>query len=317
MTDNIRIDSHGRDSNWSDTLIERPCSKAQLPASLKAQEIIGQTSQSTRKTPTSKGELVPYNIAIKNAAQTGNICRMERIYANIISNGLLPDIFTYTPMIRAYAKAKRRERVEDVWNKMSPIINGNKDSAQNLIPLKCSLFAFARFGDIKNVRAIMQQVTKIIERPDHEILAYLLMAYSMAGNPDEVRAVMQKMKASNISVNEKDYVDLIVAYGKQGKIEEAEKALKEFLSSGLPVTDVCFNELAEAYLKNQNVTGILKVISMMKQLGIPRTDRVYNTVIRYYVRINDPNGAKAAYQALLADGVKPSNWTYSHLSEVT
>lgn len=218
-------------------------------------------------------------------------------------------------MIKAYAKAKQRDRVVDVWNKMVPMLNRNGDSPHNLIPLKCGLFAFARFGDIKNVIAIMDQVTKIIDRPDHEILAYLLMTYSMAGKPEEVRRIMTSMKEAKIPLTEKDYVDLIIAYGKQGKIAYAEQAFSEFLSTGLRVTDICFNELAEAYLRELNLDSILNIIDRMKQMGIPRTDRVYNTVIRYYIRVKDPQGANAAYKALIKDNVTPSSYTYAHLSE--
>lgn len=65
-------------------------------AAQKAQEIIGKTPYSAKNRPLSKGELVPFNIAIKDAAHSGNIDRMERIYANIISNGLAP-IFLRIP----------------------------------------------------------------------------------------------------------------------------------------------------------------------------------------------------------------------------
>ncbi|EFJ07723.1 hypothetical protein SELMODRAFT_448320 [Selaginella moellendorffii] len=189
----------------------------------------------------------------------------EDVFRKLQAAKLDPDVFSYTALVNAYAKARRAE---------------------------C---AHAAFDDM-----IAAGI-----RPTQVAYNALINAYAKCKDPEGARAVLKQMKQNGCTPTVESYTSLISAYVSVNLMAKAEQTVLRMKEADLQPNLQTFCILMTGYANGNKLDNMMRSFETMKLAGLEPNRHVYTVLVNAYGSNDDFDSAIIWYKQMLGTGCKP------------
>lgn len=239
-----------------------------------------------------ESNVIHYNIMIRILGRARKWWYVERLWDEMIANGVVPINSTYGTLIDVYSKGGRREVALAWLGKM------NKQGME---------------ADEVTMGIIVQMYKKGGEFRKAEIF---FKKWSSGGFSKDSMITENNVHTdgmSNLHLSSHTYNTLIDTYGKAGRIEEASDMLNQMLKAAIVPTTVTLNTLIHIYGNNGKLEELDALMKKMVELRCVPDTRTYNILISIYTKLDDIYKADSYFKKMKKARLEPDVVSYRTL----
>jgi len=145
------------------------------------------TMKELRATPGLKPDGIVYNTVLEGCAQAGLVVEGERLFKEMLSEGVAPTNYTLTVMVRLMGQSRRAEKaaelVEDITRKYRFRANSHV--------LNALIQACLSSRDLPRAASVFEQMAKDRQLPDYRTRSTLVRGFLSAGQPNQAVKVIR------------------------------------------------------------------------------------------------------------------------------
>lgn len=183
----------------------------------------------------------------------------------------LPDVYTYSTLLKACVEASRFELVDSLYQEMSDRMITPNTVTQNTV----------------------------------------LGGYGKAGKFDEMERVLSGMLENDTCKPDVWTMNIILSlFGNRGEIDLMEKWYEKFRGIGIEPETRTFNILIGAYGKKHMYDKMTAVMEYMRKLAFPWTTSTYNNVIEAFADVGDAKNMEYAFSQMRGEAMKADTKTF-------
>lgn len=265
-------------------------------------------------------------------------------FGNIVikSSVLIPDVSTYTTMIRGFCKVGKVEDAEKLFDEMrceknmmtyNVIIdglckNGLVERAQRIIDTMvgdeaCSpdviayttlIDGYCKKGEIGNaLKCFNGMVIKGNCEPN--VLTYnaLINGLCLNGQVDEAKRMMNRMRLAGLRDNVVTHTSLLKGYCIAGRSDEAIKHFKEMVSLGMSLDGKAYAVIANEFCKMGRPDEAVGILKEMRFRNIIPSLSSFNAILRSHIRLQELDKALHLLKVMPQWGCRLNFVSYSEV----
>lgn len=272
-----------------------------------------------------KGIVTPndvfFNTMIDVCVRSNNMSRVWDIIEKMKNNGIKPDNFTYSTIIKGLNKNSNMSNSEVCLDSTSELElaltlfeNVKKFSKPDEILYNCIMDACLRFDKIDKMLELYDEMLNKKIRPSSITCGIIIKAYGMKGYLSRALAVYENMKMEKIPISSITYGCLINACITNENLSKAFELYEEIAYFKIEMNIVLYTTMIKAYSKKKDLSKVLEIFSQMKNDKHNAPNNVtYNSVIDCCVKCEDVTTAEKIFREMNSRGVKPDIITFSTL----
>ncbi|KAH6761362.1 hypothetical protein C2S51_018311 [Perilla frutescens var. frutescens] len=266
-------------------------------------------------------------------------------FGNIVvkSSVVIPDVSSYSTMIRGFCKVGMVEDAEKLFDEMiceknlmtyNIIIdglckNGLVERAQRIVDRMvedeacCSpdviayttlIDGYCKKGEIGNaLKCFDEMVSKGSCEPN--VLTYnaLINGLCLNGDVDEAKRMMSRMRLAGLRDNIVTHTSLLKGYCYAGRSDEAIKHFKQMVSLGMSLDAKSFAVIANEYCKLGRPDEAVGIIKEMRARSIIPTLNICNAVLRSLIKLQELDKAICFLKQMPQWGCRPNFISYNEV----
>ncbi|XP_037494776.1 pentatricopeptide repeat-containing protein At3g06430, chloroplastic [Jatropha curcas] len=183
----------------------------------------------------------------------------------------LPDVYTYSTLLKACVDASRFELVETLYHEMDERLITPNTVTQNIV----------------------------------------LSGYGKAGMYDQMEKVLSAMLDSKECKPDVWTMNIVLSvFGNKGQIDSMERWYEKFRNFGIEPETRTFNILIGAYGKKRMYDKMSSVMEYMRKLQFPWTTSTFNNVIEVFADVGDAKHMEYTLDQMRAEGMKADTKTF-------
>ena len=234
--------------------------------------------------------------------------RLTKLWDDMQSAGVRPDVFTYSILIGALGKAGDTEGAREAFQDMK-----RTGVRPNVVTYNTLIDALGKAGDTESARQAFKDMEHAGVRPNVVTYNTLIDALGKAGDTERMWGMFKDMEHAGVRPNVVTYNALIDTLGKAGDIERARQAFEGMEHAGVCPNEVTYNTLIDALGKAGDIKRVREAFDDLQHAGLRPDVVTYNTLIDALAKAGDIKAAREAFQDMEHAGVHPSVITYNIL----
>ena len=212
--------------------------------------------------------VIPYNIQISILAQNKEIIKCYEILLEIVQAGLVPDVYSYNPIIHALIKDGQPE---EAWNLLNVMQNMGvrPDEVTYTVLLKSCL----EMENLKYCGALLKEMQKVGIQPEEAIYNavqnlynYVLKVYLNNGDLKKGADLLAEMEKI-VKFNRETYNILMQCYVNDGAIERVQALLHDMQADGFKPDYKTYHILIPFCEKNGDLEWVRALSEEMQKAG--------------------------------------------------
>lgn len=265
-------------------------------------------------------------------------------FGNIVikSGVLIPDVSTYTTMIRGLCKVGMVEDAEKLFDEMTceknmmtynviidglcknglveraqriiDRMNGDEACSPDVIAFTTLIDGYCKKGEIGNaLKCFDEMVSKGNCEPN--VLTYnaLINGLCLNGQVDEAKRMMSRMRLAGLRDNIVTHTSLLKGYCIAGRSDEAIQHFKEMVSLGMSLDGKAYAVIANEYCKLGRPDEAVRILKDMRARSIIPSLTSFNAVLRSLIKLQELDKAIRFLKQMAQWGCRPNFVSYSEV----
>eukprot|EP00933_Yihiella_yeosuensis_P038094 TRINITY_DN3205_c0_g1_i1.p1 TRINITY_DN3205_c0_g1~~TRINITY_DN3205_c0_g1_i1.p1 ORF type:complete len:631 (+),score=129.40 TRINITY_DN3205_c0_g1_i1:185-2077(+) len=171
---------------------------------------------------------------------------------------------------------------------------------------------YAKEGRLEQCFELFEQMKKRGISPSQVTYGIMLDGCINENKVEKAAEIFQTMKKEGCVMNTVLYTTLIKGFARAGQVDEATKIFEEMRSErSFPPDLITFSILIKVNCDAGRLEAALRLLMAMKDLSLQPDEVVFNNLLGGCIKDGNVDLAKKLYSDMVADGVKPSNATFS------
>jgi pentatricopeptide repeat protein len=263
-----------------------------------------------------------FNTMIDVCVRSNNMSRVWDIIDKMKNNGIKPDNFTYSTIIKGLNKNSNMSQNSEVSLDSTSELelaltlfeNVKKFSKPDEILYNCIMDACLRFDKIDKMLELYDEMLNKKIKPSSITCGIIIKAYGMKGYLGRALEVYENMKKENIPISSITYGCLINACITNENLSKAFELYEEIAHFKIEMNIVLYTTMIKAYSKKKDLTKVLEIFYQMKNDKHNAPNNVtYNSVIDCCAKCEDISTAEKIFREMNSRGVRPDIITFSTL----
>ncbi|XP_050218754.1 pentatricopeptide repeat-containing protein At3g06430, chloroplastic [Mercurialis annua] len=239
--------------------------------------------------------------------RTGQAQRAHQLFDEMLEQGIPATPELYTALLAAYCRSHLVDEGFAVLHQMKNIPHCLPDVYTYSTLLKACVDA-ARF-DL--VEILYREMDERLITPNTVTQNIVLSGYGKASMYDHMERVLTGMLESTECKPDVWTMNIILSvFGNRGQIELMEKWYEKFRNFGIEPETRTFNILIGAYGKKRMYDKMSSVMEYMRKLQFPWTTSTYNNVIEVFAEVGDAKHMEYTFDQMRAEGMKADTKTF-------
>lgn len=205
-----------------------------------------------------------YNTVISAYDNAGKFKLALKVYSDMLSTGLQPDIFTYTTVIKIYGQTGKVQLAIDLFEKW---ISSSEHSIPQPALYNTMIQAYKRNKEYKKAESTFHEMIARGIKPDLYSYNTILDYYAKTINIASAEYYFEDLKASGLRPNKVSYHIMLDAYRRGGLIEKFNNLLETIEKLGLPKDNYTYGILIAACAQQGDVEMVEHYVKEMAAKG--------------------------------------------------
>ncbi|XP_061373796.1 large ribosomal subunit protein mL102 (rPPR5) [Gastrolobium bilobum] len=251
-----------------------------------------------------------YNILLWGMFLSLRLDTAIRLYEDMKSRDILPDVVTYNTLINGYYRFKKVEEAEKLFVEMK-----GRNIAPNVISYTTMLKGYVAVGQIDGALKVFEEMKSCGIKPNAVTFSTLLPGLCDADKMAEARNVLGEMVERYIAPKDNAiFMKLLNCQCKSGDLDAAADVLKAMIRLSIPTEAGHYGVLIENFCKANVYDKAEKLLDKLIEKGIilrPHNSfeiepSAYNPMIQYLCDNGQTVKAETFFRQLMKKGVQDS-----------
>lgn len=224
---------------------------------------------------------------LTHSMQSKNIRSAVSIFEDMKDHGFRPNKVTYSMLISALSKHKRRgsrskEMAYMYWKEMEKA-HPRLDPAALRIGMK----ACVNMGKIEEAEAILSSLESIQRNPDVRTYNILIKGYAKIGDMKALHEIFGRIVKVGLKPSVATYNAVIASHMKKGQMKEAEDYLQLAHADGIIPDAWTYTTLIKGYIEHGDYQRARQIWREMKEADVKPTTISYSVMVDGYIKMGD------------------------------
>ncbi|KAF3445273.1 hypothetical protein FNV43_RR14968 [Rhamnella rubrinervis] len=243
------------------------------------------------------------NTLLRDLLKTDKMELFWKVFDRISDMKLTFDVYTYSYVINAYAKAGNVDEVKKVLLEMEEKgFPPNVDTYNMVIHGLCGAGHVDEAVEIKGMK------------PDGVSYNSLIDGFIKQGNVEEALKMKSKMVSHFIEMDLNVQNTLLNGVCKAGMMENAREIVTEMINTDANPDSRTYNLLIEGYYRKHDMVRAFQMLDEMKKRSLAPTIHTYSAIINGLYLSRNFGQAKAAFGEMIKEGLEPNAFIYTIIS---
>ncbi|XP_031483174.1 pentatricopeptide repeat-containing protein At5g27270 isoform X2 [Nymphaea colorata] len=276
-----------------------------------------------------------YSSMVDAYARCGNLEEANRLYEEMVAQGLGQDAVTISVMVNAFTNHGRfqdaemmihrsfEENVELDTIAYNTFIKAMLESGKLLlaaniydrmassgVPTSLQTYStmisvYGKAGNLDKASEMFNTVLSADIKVDEKAYTNMITCYGKAGRTSEAFALFNGMKKEGIRPGKISYDTMINAFAVAGLYEQAQQLFQTMQSEGYCPDTFTHLALTRAYLEGKKYLEAEEIIHVMRNKGLRPTCAYFNEIITAYSKAGLVTDAERVYVRISETGIAP------------
>ena len=243
----------------------------------KAFEIYNKMRNDKAVTP----NIVCYNAILDSCVECGDVNKMKQIYEEIkydainIEGSPLPDLITYSTVIKGYSRIKDYNKVLDFYY----FLKGNEDIVLDEVIFNSILDGLLKSGKYEDALKIYEDMKKHQIKRSNATFSILIKIFSKMNHVEKAVEVYNEMISEKMKPSLITYTSILQILIKSKRIQNAIEIFEEILENKMDPDQVLFNVIINGCIFNGKLEAASKFLFESFNANIRLCDDVYKNVL--------------------------------------
>ncbi|XP_061376308.1 pentatricopeptide repeat-containing protein At5g39710 isoform X1 [Gastrolobium bilobum] len=228
------------------------------------------------------------------------------VFADMIRNGVSPNVYTYNVMIRGVVAYGSLETGFRLMREME-----RKGCSPNAVTYNTLIHASCKWKRIREAFRLLREMSSFGVSPNLVSYNAVINGLCLQGKTTETKEVLEEMKRKGISPDEVTYNTLVNGFCKEGNFHHAFCLHSEMKLKGLSPNVVTYTTLINSMCKSKNLTRAMELLDQMRLRGLFPNERTYTTLVDGFCKQGLLNEAYKVLSEMVVSGFSPSVITYN------
>ncbi|CAI2175098.1 2029_t:CDS:1 [Funneliformis geosporum] len=237
-----------------------------------------------------------------------NIKEAIRFFGDMKERNLVPDVYSYIPLIHQLAQHGKVEEslklIEEMKERNVPL---------NTVAYNVLIGVYNMASNYEQAGQLIENMLKQNIEPNIRTFGQLINTYAKAGKSDLALQVLKMMTKFGIQPNEYIYTSMIELFANLSDIQSMENVFRRMVDSGISPKEVTYYILLMGYSRVQDLNKSFQTCRLMIKSGIEPNVRTYNALISLFAQKGDTTGAHMLFHEMQQFGISPDVYTYTSL----
>lgn len=237
--------------------------------------------------------IVSYNAILDCCVECGDIEKMKQVYEEIKYNAIniegspLPDLITYSTVIKGYSRVKDFNKVLDFYY----FLKGHDDIVLDEVIFNSILDGLLKSGKYDDALKIYEDMKKQQINRSNATFSILIKIFSKMNNVEKAVEVYNQMIAEKMKPSLITYTAILQILIKSKRIQNAIEIFEEILENKMNPDQVLFNVIINGCVFNGKLEAACKFLFESFNANIRLCEDVYKNVLNnlYTNRIMEVN----------------------------
>ncbi|XP_027331743.1 pentatricopeptide repeat-containing protein At3g06430, chloroplastic-like isoform X1 [Abrus precatorius] len=298
-----KLDKKNNAKAWVNTVTETLSERVDKKQWLQALQVFDMLREQTFYQP-KEGTYMKLIVLL---GKSGQPHRAHQLFTTMIEEGLDPTPELYTALLAAYCRSNLIDEAFSVLDEMKklPLCLPDVFTYSTLIKVCVDAFKF------ELVEFLYEEMAERGITPNTVTQNIVLSGYGKAGKFDRMENVLSSMLESTACKPDVWTMNTIISvFGNMGQIDMMEKWYEKFRNFGIEPETRTFNILIGAYGKKRMYDKMSSVMEYMRRLQFPWTTSTYNNVIEAFADVGDAKHMECTFDQMRAEGMKADTKTF-------
>ncbi|KAF3792927.1 Pentatricopeptide repeat-containing protein [Nymphaea thermarum] len=266
-----------------------------------------------------------YSSMIDAYARCGNLEEANRLYEEMVAQGLGQDAVTISVMVNAFTNhgnpLDRKPKImrvvscagklllaADIYDRMAS--SGVPTSLQTYSTMIRQYFVYGKAGNLDKASEMFNTALSADIKIDEKAYTNMITCYGKAGRTSEAFALFNEMKKEGIRPGKISYDTMINAFAVTGLYEQAQQLFQTMQSEGYCPDTFTHLALTRAYLEGKKYLEAEEIIHVMRNKGLRPTCAYFNEIITAYSKAGLVTDAERVYVRISETGIAPDMSCY-------
>lgn len=245
---------------------------------------------------------------IIRASSNGHIDLAQKLYEDMISSGISPNVYTYNILIRCFCSNGNIEKGLQFFDKMA-----EKGCLPNVVTYNTLIDSYCKMGKISEAFKLLKDMSDRNLEPSLITYNMIINGLCKEGRMKETSEVLDELKQKGLTPNEITYNTLINGYCREGNFHQALVLHSDMLRNGLSPCVVTYTSLINSMCKARNMQRAMELFDQMCGRGLYPNQRTYTTLICGFSQQGCMVEAYELLNKMTDSGFSPSIVTYNAL----
>ncbi|KAK9675250.1 hypothetical protein K7432_016560 [Basidiobolus ranarum] len=253
-------------------------------------------------------DVFTFSTLLKNCRNEKDPALVSKIHDTFTKLGVKANSVCYTILIDTYGKSLQSEKVKETFDSMK-----RDGITVDTVMLNTVLNAMAKSGKVEDILTMYTSMTGSGLKPNLITFNTLLkgIVFEDGFNEKHLDLVRDEMKRHRIVPDIITYNTLLKGYLMHSEFEKGDRVYREIISTSHPDI-ITFNTLIEGYSAKSLDQAVGWIGEMQKRNMSPNCS-TYNTIMNGYLKTNRPQKSLEYYDVLRKEKIQPTHITYGIL----
>lgn len=233
----------------------------------------------------------------------------QSIFEQLIEDGHVPSLISYTTLLAALTILKRFEFIHPIIAQVE-----KNEMKPDSVFFNAVINAFAESGNMEEAMKALEKMKENGHRISTSTYNTLMKGFGIAGQPEQSMKLLEQMLINGMArPNLRSYNVLVRAWCSTGNIAQAWNVVQKMIASGLKPDTVTYNTLATAYVQNGNTKLAEEIILEMQRNNLQPNERTCCIVASGYCREGKLRDALRFVHKMKGLGTRPNLVVFNSL----
>lgn len=225
--------------------------------------------------------IVSYNAILDCCVECGDIDKMKQVYEEIKYNAInvegspLPDLITYSTVIKGYSRVKDYGKVLDFYY----FLKGHDEIILDEVIFNSILDGLLKSGKFEDALKIYEDMKKHQISRSNATFSILIKIFSKMNNVEKAVEVYNEMISEKMKPSLITYTSILQILIKSKRIQNAIEIFEEILENKMNPDQVLFNVIINGCVFNGKLEAACKFLFESFNANIRLCDDVYRNVL--------------------------------------
>ncbi|XP_074263940.1 pentatricopeptide repeat-containing protein At1g20300, mitochondrial-like [Silene latifolia] len=251
-------------------------------------------------------DVVVYTNLVSGWCTVGNISEAERVFGEMKTKGIVPNVYTYTIVIDGLCRHGQISRAHDVLSEMI-----EKGFQPNAATFNSLMRVHVKARKTEKVLQVYNQMKKLGCQPDAITYSFLIDCQCRNGNRDDAMKLIDQMVNKGIVPSVHSFNLIFSCIVKARDVNAADKLFAMMKELKCQPNTVTYNVLMKMFVELKSTDKVFKLKKEMDELEVELNVNTYSNLISMFCAMGHWSDACKYFKEMIEEkNLRPSTHLY-------